>query len=112
MRLTVSSQFLVSGTHNLDAQTDDIMETLLNLEAASAGTVTDTDLTVSLTQRTITVSVTIESDTTDNAERTGIEIIETAITNTTRPNRLGDRVPQFAPHLPHLTEGQPAFHCS
>ncbi len=101
MHVSVSAQFFVGGTRDLDEQTDRVMAALLDAEAASGGAITDADVSANLSQREVTVALVVDSDTFGHAERVGVGVIESAIISahgvvsneTTKP-----AVSQFSEH--------------
>lgn len=78
MQLSVSGRFLVSGSSDLDAQTDKVMEALLDAEQHDS-TITDSDVTAVLTERLVTVSVVIDADDWHAGQRRGEAAIKAAI---------------------------------
>ncbi|MDO8338443.1 MAG: hypothetical protein Q7T15_09350 [Microcella sp.] len=89
MHAIVSGEFHVHGSRDLDAETDALMDALLDLEAASAGVISDVDVTAILASATVTVTITVNADSLDAAEQIGMRIINQAIASsggqTTKP---------------------------
>lgn len=78
MLLSVSGRFLVSGDSDLDAQTDVVMESLLNAEQIDS-TISDSDVTAVLGRREVTVSVVVNSDDWHDGQQKGEDVIKAAI---------------------------------
>lgn len=79
MLVTVSGVFRVTDAENLDSQTDLVMEALLDSEALSGGRISDPDVSATLADGAVRISVVIDADSIDEAQRVGVEIIEAAI---------------------------------
>lgn len=80
MHAVVSSEFHVHGSLDLDAETDALMDALLELEEASGGVVSDVDVTATLATATVTVTLTVDAGSLDEAEQIGVRVINEAIT--------------------------------
>ena len=78
MRATISMIFEVSGDGDLDAQTDLVFEALLALEEEDQ-TLCDADLDVILSERLVTVRISVMGETLDVVLQTGGSAIRTAI---------------------------------
>ncbi|AGW40971.1 LemA-like protein [Leifsonia xyli subsp. cynodontis DSM 46306] len=79
MLTSIHSQFYVSGDNDLDAQTDAVMEALLELEEASEGLLSGSDVTASLRERVVTISVLIEAESAADAKRIGVLALDAAV---------------------------------
>jgi len=82
MLISVRGDFRVIGDFDLDAQTDAVMDALLHTEEVSVGDdcqVTDSDVSASLTEKTVTLSVVIDADSIERAQEVGRIVFESAI---------------------------------
>lgn len=79
MLVIVSGVFRVTDAENLDLQTDRVMDALLGAEATSDGRITDSDVSATLSEGAVRISVVVDADSIDEAQRIGVDVIESAI---------------------------------
>lgn len=85
MKVRVSSQFKVSGTSDLDSQTDALYVALIELERSETD-LTEGDVTASLGSRLVGISLVIDATSWEQAEARAREVIQHAIV------MIGDQV--------------------
>lgn len=78
MKVRVTSQFRVTGNEDLDAQTDRLLRALIALEGDQT-VFTEADVTVSISDRLVGISVVVVSDSWQSADELAADFIRRGI---------------------------------
>lgn len=79
MKIRVTSQFRVSGISNLEPALDSVMRHLMEIEGERRG-LSEADITAALRDRRVNLSIVVNADSWEQAEKDAHEVFVSALT--------------------------------